>query len=110
MLNDGRELEYNADSLQTDVNSQEFTAEQQLDILRQEIDQVDNQIRGLFLQRMKTVQQVAEVKRDAGIPVLHSGREEEVLKRLTSGLTVQQEQEVKALYQKLFEISRKRQS
>ncbi|MBC8571151.1 bifunctional chorismate mutase/prephenate dehydratase [Zongyangia hominis] len=49
--------------------------------LRQQIDEVDGQIVELFKTRMALVDGVARYKREHSIPVLHAGREEEVLDR-----------------------------
>ncbi|MCL2403660.1 MAG: chorismate mutase [Coriobacteriia bacterium] len=83
---------------------------QQLASLRQEIDHIDDQICELLLHRMQVVEQVAELKRNEDIPILHSNREAEILQRLTDGLTPQQAHDIETLYRLLFEVSRKRQS
>lgn len=81
----------------------------QLAELRQQIDQVDNQLRELFLERMNLVQQVAIFKKEQKIPILHPDREEEILARLGAGLGPGQKQDVEELFKLLFEISRRQQ-
>jgi len=83
---------------------------EELDLLRKQIDGIDDQLADLFLQRMKVVEQVAQLKREEAIPVLHSGREDQILQRLTEGLNSEQARSLEALYRQMFEISREAQS
>jgi len=83
---------------------------QQLCELRTQIDTLDDQLRQLFLERMDLVQQVGALKAEKDIPVLHTDRENEVLMRVNTGLTLEQRQNVTELFQTLFEISRRQQS
>ncbi len=48
---------------------------------RREIDEIDRQLVPLFEQRMEIVQKVAAYKKEHHLPVLHAGREEEVLQK-----------------------------
>lgn len=50
--------------------------------IRNEIDAVDQQLLSLFLRRMDCARQVAEVKAREGLPVLNTGREQEILDRV----------------------------
>ncbi len=50
-----------------------------LEEVRKEIDAIDRQLLPLFLQRMDCAKQVAEIKRKQNLPVLNSGREQEIL-------------------------------
>lgn len=59
---------------------------EKLDILRQEIDNIDKELVDLFEKRMKVVLKVAEYKKEKGIPVLNSSREEQVVKKNTEHL------------------------
>jgi monofunctional chorismate mutase len=47
--------------------------------LRTEIDEIDRQLVALFEKRMNTVTQVAQYKLANNIPVLNSGREQQVI-------------------------------
>ena len=51
--------------------------------LRDRLDQIDDQLTELFKQRMETVKQVADYKKENNTPVLASGREREILYRVT---------------------------
>lgn len=56
----------------------------ELEQLRGQIDEIDRQLVRLFEQRMHTVLRVAAYKRQAGLPVLHPGREQQVLDKCVS--------------------------
>ena len=43
--------------------------------VRQDIDRIDRQLLQLFTERMACSERVAEIKRQAGIPVLNTARE-----------------------------------
>ena len=73
---------------------------------RERLDQIDGQLVALFKQRMETVKQVADYKREHNTPVLAAGREREILYRVT-GLCGEELQEyTKILYSTLLELSR----
>lgn len=84
-------------------------AAQQLRELRAHIDQLDDQLQQLFLERMELVHQVGALKREDCIPILHADRENEILMRLTADLPPEQEQNVTEFFQTLFAISRRQQ-
>ena len=50
--------------------------------LRDEIDQIDKEILGLFVKRMEVVKKVAEFKKQNNLPVLQGGREKEVIENI----------------------------
>ena len=74
--------------------------------IREQIDNIDNQLIALFAKRMETVAEVAEYKKQNNMPVFHSGREREILNRIS--LLVDDDMSVYArmLYNTLFDISR----
>lgn len=73
---------------------------------RDRLDRIDDQLAALFKERMETVKQVADYKREHNTPVLASGREREILYRVT-GLCGEELQEyTKILYSTLLELSR----
>lgn len=73
---------------------------------RNQLDQIDGQLVALFKQRMETVKQVADYKREHNTPVLAAGRERDILYRVT-GLCGEELQEyTKILYSTLLELSR----
>lgn len=66
-----------------------------LEKARQKINEVDNAMRELFLERMKASQIVAEYKRLHGIQVFDAVREAEVIARNVSAF---KDEELKAYY------------
>ena len=52
-----------------------------LDKLRNQLDEIDQQILQLFRRRMETVQAVAAYKKAKGLPVFQGQREREILNR-----------------------------
>ena len=54
----------------------------ELNDYRKKLDEIDEQIVALFCQRMQTVQQIAEYKKDHDLPILAPGREKEILDRV----------------------------
>jgi len=77
-----------------------------LNQLRDQIDVVDDQLAKLFLQRMDLARQIGAVKKDTQMSIEHSAREEHVLLRISKDCSPQQAQELRQLYQRIFEISR----
>jgi chorismate mutase len=55
-----------------------------LDIIRQEIDQLDQELVALLEKRMQLVNQVAAYKKATGKPILDTSREEAVLQKVAS--------------------------
>ena len=47
--------------------------------LRTEIDRIDKQLTALFEERMDTVLEIAEYKTQHNLPILNTGREQEVI-------------------------------
>ncbi len=74
--------------------------------IRRELDQIDNQMAALLEQRMKTVARVAAYKKEKGQPVLDSAREEQIIARLSEQVETDFVPCVEAVYKKLFEVSR----
>ena len=72
---------------------------------RQKIDQIDRQIVALFEERTNVVEEVAKIKLDNDIPILDSGREEQVILKVQSYL----KDELAELYTELMRICRKHQ-
>ena len=57
-----------------------------LDQIRKDIDQIDQELVALLERRMVCVGQIVEYKEQQGLPVLDQGREREVLEKV-SGLS-----------------------
>ena len=53
-----------------------------IDLLRQVIDEIDEKILDLINQRLSLAKQIGDLKKQGGIQIKDSGREEEILNRL----------------------------
>ena len=78
----------------------------QLDELRSRIDGIDAELVTLFAERMKLCAQIAEYKREHGIKVLDSSREDEVIRKVTALCEDDIAPCAAELYRAIFEISR----
>ncbi|MBR6953831.1 MAG: chorismate mutase [Clostridia bacterium] len=74
--------------------------------IRGQLDGIDDQLTDLFARRMRLVAQVAEIKQAQGLPILDTGREREIVNRLTLRAGEDLERHTKLLYQTLFSVSR----
>lgn len=83
----------------------------QLEEAREKIDQIDAQLACLFEQRMQAVQGVIAYKKQTGMAILDSGREEQVIEKNTARI---QQQDLQPYYQQwqrdLMKISRQYQA
>ena len=73
---------------------------------REQLDRIDDQLAALFKERMETVRLVADYKKEHGLPVLASGRERDILYRVTGLCGAELEEYTKILYSTLLELSR----
>ena len=75
--------------------------------LRRQLDQVDNQIAGLFEKRMAICEKVGEYKIKAGKDVLDRQREEEKLRDMASKVSSEYNKKaIQELYRLLMSMSR----
>lgn len=74
--------------------------------IRQDLDQIDDQMAALLEQRMKTVARVAAYKKEKGQPVLDAAREEQIIARLSEQVEKDFVPCLEMVYKKLFEASR----
>jgi len=81
-----------------------------LEDIRDSIDGIDKQLKELFLERMQCSALVAEHKKESGKAVYDEKREKKIIKKLTDGLNKDDAENIEALYTKIFEISRNRQT
>lgn len=89
-----------------DVREEKIMLEEQ----RQKIDQIDRQIVALFENRTNVVEEVAKIKLENDIPILDSGREEQVILKVQSYLKDDSlKEELAELYTELMRISREHQ-
>ena len=73
---------------------------------RTQLDQIDDQIVSLFTQRMETVRNVADYKKEHNTPVLHAGRERDILYRVTGACGEELQEYTRILFSTLLELSR----
>ena len=74
--------------------------------LRREIDDIDNQIISLFLQRMAISAKVAEYKKGKNLPILVPDREQEKLQDVTGKVSGELAGYVRMLYCVILPLSR----
>lgn len=80
---------------------------QDLNDYRRQIDQIDVQLVRLFEQRLNTILQIAAYKKNRQMPILQSGREEDVLRQAVSLLENPDfEPEIEALFRSVMQVSR----
>ncbi len=77
---------------------------------REEIDRIDNDIKDLLEERMKVVKDIAEYKKENGLPILDARREREKLSELAEKTDGGIRRYMTVLYSLLFELSRSYQS
>ncbi|MBR6822803.1 MAG: chorismate mutase [Clostridia bacterium] len=74
--------------------------------IRQRIDEIDNRLVELFVERMKITDEVAAFKKANGLPVLDRGREERILEKIALLAGEEFSSDAKELYERIFELSR----
>ena len=78
-----------------------------LDQIRKDIDQIDQELVALLERRMVCVGQIVEYKEQQGLPVLDQGREREVLEKVGSLVTDEQYRStIQAQFQDMMKRSR----
>ncbi|HBH96157.1 MAG TPA: hypothetical protein DDX91_10425 [Ruminococcaceae bacterium] len=77
-----------------------------LDDIRKQIDSADSRLLELFSERMELCRQVAEYKKEKGMPVFQSGREKEVLNKIASKAPAELEAASRLLFSQIMEISK----
>ena len=77
--------------------------------LRQQIDAIDRELVALYCRRMETARAIGQYKRENGLPVLDSQREQELLDRVAKLAGEENEQDIRALYRLLMDQSKQRQ-
>ena len=82
----------------------------ELNEIRREIDNIDDQLVKLFVARMEAVGRVAASKRETGKPILDHARERAVLNRVAALAGDDCAPYARALYKQIFDLSRAYQS
>ncbi len=77
-----------------------------LEELRQEIDNIDNQLINLFQERMDVAAKIGEYKKENNLPVLNVQREREILNDVSNKSRKDMKSYLRVLYSLLFELSR----
>ena len=76
---------------------------------RQKLDQIDREILEKFTQRMKTVEEIAQYKKENNLPVLDVSREREILIWANRNAPEELSMHSVTLFRTLMELSRARQ-
>ena len=74
--------------------------------IRNELDGIDDRLIDLFAQRMRLVTQVAAYKKENHLPILDTGRERQIINRVSQAAGEDLEHYAKLIYQTLFDVSR----
>ena len=74
--------------------------------LRNEINQIDEEICRLFVRRMNTAVGIAEYKKEHGLPVLDASRERAVMQKVSDLTGTEFEAYARTLYQTLMDVSK----
>lgn len=74
--------------------------------LRDEIDRIDREILSLFEERMNTVRNVAQYKKENGLPVFHPEREQQVLDKAAERAEDPYKTDARVLFTTLMELSK----
>ena len=82
----------------------------QIDALREKIDQIDDELVRLFVERMDVAKQIAEYKKENNLPIYVPAREREKLQDVASKAGNEMDDYIRSLYSMIFEISRSYQS
>lgn len=78
-----------------------------LEECRKEIDSIDREIVDAFIRRMKVSEQISEIKKSNGLPVLNQEREKEVIENISSMVQGKYEPYAKELFLMIMELSKK---
>lgn len=80
-----------------------------LSVLREQINEIDDEICRLFVKRMDVTLGVAKYKQANGLPVLDAGRERQVLEKVSERVGEEYEVYARTLYQSIMDLSRSHQ-
>ena len=78
--------------------------------IRQQIDEIDQELVGLFCRRMSLSAQVADYKKANNLPIFVPARERAILQKVAELAGLEMENYTRVLYSMLFELSRSYQS
>ena len=78
--------------------------------IRNQIDQVDDELVQLFVKRMALSAEVADYKKEAGLPIYVPARERQILQQVAQKAGPEMDNYTRVLYSLIFELSRSYQS
>ena len=78
--------------------------------LRSQIDAIDEEFVSLFVKRMNISAQIADYKKENGLPILVPAREREILRDVSEMAGEDMANYTRVLYSMIFELSRSYQS
>ena len=81
-----------------------------LEEIRNRIDKIDDELVRLFTERLLLVEEVANIKKKANLPILNTTREGEIISRLTKDQTDAVAGYIKTLFATIFDLSRSHQA
>lgn len=81
-----------------------------LEILRKNIDEIDDEIARLFVERMIVVGNIKKVKKESAVSVYDPDRENKIKQRLSKNAPYEFGIYLEQLYEKIFELSKKYQN
>ena len=84
--------------------------QEDLDSLRTQIDQADEQLLAALAKRMEVAEKIGQLKKQEGKHVLDTSREEQKLESIYEKTDERTKPYIKDIYKKLFEASRDLQS
>ena len=80
-----------------------------LEDLRKEIDEIDKNIKELFVKRMQVVEKISDYKAETGDEIYKPEREAEMLKKCSRGMDASVKEEYVSLVRKIVMLSREHQ-
>ena len=81
-----------------------------LEKCREQIDRIDQQLVDLIRQRMEASAQVAAYKKAHNLPLFHPERERQVLEKVSSPFSAEQQTGIRLLFEDMMEVSKSYQS
>ncbi|MDD4200785.1 MAG: chorismate mutase, partial [Eubacteriales bacterium] len=105
----GSALTSTCDSLSDTGDGRASHSGGKLEVLRDEIDKIDNEILKLIQRRTDISTQVAKTKKAAGLPLRNPQREAEILDRISNESSTELKDFVPQIFSTLFAASRKKQ-
>ncbi len=75
-----------------------------IDELRSEIDEIDDGLVSLFLQRLAVVKEIGKAKKTHSLSVEDKDRENAIIERLAINKTDEEKKKITELYNKIFDI------